>query len=179
MHDIDLYIGFSTSKSWISKMIRWFTKSKVSHVFISVRAFGTRLVIGADEGGLDWRTINKFEQSTKILYVFKPLRSNSAYAFEQFIEEYSGAEYDWIAAGNQGIKTRLKILWKIFGKWLSKKVKSNRLMCSEAVTRFLQQANYDATKGLNPEAVGHQDLLEIAINNPKEFKREVEIPKGK
>ena len=57
-----LAIGFSTTNSIWSKLIRWFTKANISHVYLKIwdQTFGTHLVLHSDWDGVQFDLLEKF-----------------------------------------------------------------------------------------------------------------------
>lgn len=57
-----IQICFSTTNGIHSKLIRWFTKANVSHVYLKIfdQTFGTYLVLHADWDGVQFDLLDKF-----------------------------------------------------------------------------------------------------------------------
>lgn len=62
-----LIVGFSTSKAWYSRLIRWFTKSRCSHTFLLVKMLGELLVF--QEGPLGWgaKSFTQFKEENTVV----------------------------------------------------------------------------------------------------------------
>jgi hypothetical protein len=60
-------IGFSASKSWVSKVIRWFTRSDWSHTFIVIGEIeGVVLISEADWRGVQVARLDKYVGKCKV-----------------------------------------------------------------------------------------------------------------
>lgn len=173
--DLNITIGFSTTNSWTSKLIRWFTNSKISHSFVAINLFGARIIIGAESYGLDWRTKARFEQKNSIKAVYKPIALPVQDSFAWFVREYAGAAYDWGAAGATGIRAKLGALWKYIKGWFTSLPSKDRLMCEEVPTRLLQHAGYTTVKDIDPELTSAEVLMQLC-DRSSEFKLEWKAP---
>ena len=162
MSDLNLMIGFSSSHGWLSGMIRWFLKSRISHTFLSIDTFGARLTIGADEGGLNWCEVSRFKKTNQVMLVLRP-RQNIDTVFDWFVQKHAGAEYDWISAGIGGIRTRIKWMWYWFKHWLRKGVKKESLNCAEVTGLLLERAGYPFAVGLDTEITTAQELMFMCL----------------
>jgi len=162
MPQLNLMIGFSSTHSWISRLIQWFLNSQISHTFVSVDVFNTRLIIGADEGGLNWEDVSRFKAKTQVRLVLRPKKDLTG-VFETFVQRYAGVEYDWISAGIGGIKTRLRWLWKIAKRKLLSWTKPDRMNCAEVTGHLLKSGQYDFMADANLESTSAQDLLHLCL----------------
>lgn len=172
--DLNLCIGFSTSNSWISKIIRWFTNSKISHCFVAVDLFGARLIIGAEAWGVDWRTKARFEEKNQIKVVLKPKALPIDNSFGWFVHEYAGASYDWGAAGATGIKAKLGRWWKLISHWFAKWPKDDALHCEEVPYKILEHAGYNivqtlkvSTEAPSSDYISAEQMMQACLKSPE------------
>jgi len=59
---VKVTIGFSTTNGLMSRTIRWFTKARISHVYLKIydQTFGTELVVHSDWDGVQFNLFEKF-----------------------------------------------------------------------------------------------------------------------
>jgi uncharacterized protein YycO len=145
-------IGFSTTKAWISRVIRWWTKSKVSHVFLVYfdDARGEDMVLDVAWSGVRRVSLREFheEQNDVVALVEMPgeLESPLRSAFA-----WLGRPYDW--------KTLVRF-WRVARPFL-KPSAGPAMICSEMVVRVLQQAGYPGALELDPKATTPHQLLQF------------------
>lgn len=164
---LKLTFGFSTGNCWTSKLIRWVTRSKVSHAWIAFNFLGIRLFVGADETGLSFCSEWRFKRTNKVMAEFSRAEDLTA-SLKWFINLYAGTEYDFGAAGATGIKDRFVKLWKRFGAWLRKKLSSgDKLICTEVLVRIFQHAELPEFTELDPETTDAQILLTRCMKSCK------------
>lgn len=152
-------IGFSTSKSsWISRIIRWFTKSTTSHCFIVYYddEWGRDMVMES-EGGLGGAVrIVPFEVIGGIIALITP-KHDIEVGMNKMADRL-GQMYDY--GGLFGMA------WVILGRWLKKKwanpwQSSKAMFCSELVAQVLIDSNYPGADKLTPHNTDPQMLLEF------------------
>lgn len=160
-------VGFSTSKSsWISKIIRWFTRSKVSHTFLIYydQDFSRDMVMEATEGGFRIVPFDQYTKGADYLRVFMP-RQSIDYGVLIAVD-WLGQHYDY--AGLIGM------MWVMLCRWFKRKVhnplhSSGTMFCSTAVTMVLQAAKYINTEKFDPASTNPEDLEEFCIVNMDEM----------
>jgi hypothetical protein len=149
-------VGFSTSNALVSRLIRYFTKAKVSHTFLVIRSpmLEEDLVIEAGWGGFQATTLRRFKKKNEIVALLKPivpldkgLRDSLAWL---------GESYDF--GGLFGMA------FVLLGRWLRRKYAnplhdSRALFCSEANTLVLQASGYPGADGLAPTETSPEDLF--------------------
>lgn len=156
-----IFIGFSTSNAWYSRLIRWATGAKCSHTFLVVPFMGVQLVLEEGVFGYSARTLSNMQadgsQLVALMVPVVPLESAVAKSFD-----WLGQRYDY--AGLLGMS------WVMFKRWLGKKVRnpfaSHRAMfCSESVTKVLQAANWPGAAELDPSATDPETLRKFIIES--------------
>jgi hypothetical protein len=131
-------IGFSTTNSFWSNLIRMFTKSHVSHVYIRLEDdfLGTQLVIHADWLGVCIDYLDTFKQLNKIIVEYEIEHPD----FEKVIKQnfkFLGKKYDY--------SLLLSHVWFIvFKRWFQRKVKNplvdpTKIICVDFVLRILNE----------------------------------------
>lgn len=164
-------VGFSTTNFWISKAIRWITRSKVSHAWVGFydESLGINFVIQAESWGLELRPRKRWEQENSLVAEYTPIGGDLTASLHWLID-CLGNKYDFGSLFWSGIAN----FFKRYAKSISKKFVWNsptRLMCSESVIRFLDKGSYASVKDFDPEITSPEQLL-IAVNKAdKEFKK--------
>ena len=154
--------GFSTSDWWVSRVIRFFTRAKVSHAFVLLE--GTELgdlVLEAEWCGLKLSTRAALTRgSTRIVALVDPIPGMAGP-----VEKATRAALSWLDvpydyAGLFGMA------WVAFGRWLGKKWKNplrsaRSMFCSDAVVALV----------LQPAGWPGAAELERAIDRPRSTRR--------
>jgi hypothetical protein len=175
--DRDFTIGFSTSKSFISAMLRWLMSSSISHVYGSWKIHkDVRMVVGMESNGLDWRPLRKFNKTNELKYVFKPAAGKLAdpaileAMLNDFSNEYANKEYAFNVIGLLFIYSVLNKLGSI-GRWVRKKIHGSisylslrffgddKEVCCSAYIELLQKAEYSCVSHLKSHENDTQELL--------------------
>jgi len=153
----NITIGFSTSNAIVSKVIRWFTKSKASHAYIAFddRDLGRRIVMEASLYGYKLVQHEHWSKKNKVVKEFtckKRLTESLKYMAGEL-----GKDYDFWSAF--GLAARRWV-----GKWYKNPFRDpKKLHCSEAMVLFLQQAGL--ALDLDPESTTPEDLLQYCLQN--------------
>jgi hypothetical protein len=154
-----LRVGFSTTDSFVSKTIRWFTQSEVSHTFVLYYdpAFQQTMVVEADWTGFRIIPLERFEKSNRIVEIREiPVDEDPALSATAFM---LGSPYDFKGLLGHALARVASVV-------LRRKVNtpfrsSRKIICSEAVVRILQVISYPDAEKLIPDAVSPQDLLDF------------------
>jgi len=164
MKDLQITIGFSTTNKLMSRIIRWVTRGNVSHAWIAFydHCLDTRLVMQAETWGYEVRPWERWQRENILIAEFKTQQDMTISL--RWIAPALGAKYDWTSAFFSGVK-----------RWLGRWVKSHfnspkKLMCAEAVIRFLQHSGSYAVSNLDPETTTPASLLR-AVNTSSEFQK--------
>ena len=150
-------VAFSTDKnSWISKIIRWFTNSRVSHTFLVYydQDFVRDMVMEATEGGFRVVPFSKYE--SQVVSIFVPKQSIEVGLVKAV--DWLGEHYDY-----EGL---IGMIWVEFGRWLKRKWHnplhaSDSMFCSEAVVRILQWSAYPGSDQFEPCSTDPEMLLKF------------------
>ena len=148
-------VGFSTTKGVLSRIIRWFTKSRASHAWLLYHDsdWDLDMVMEATEGGFKLTAFERFLSENVIVKVFDP-----KYPIDSGVKKLAsklGEGYDYLGL--------FGMLIHIIGGWLKKTWKnpwasSDKMFCSEAVAEALKLAEYPGFL-LNPSDTEPEDLL--------------------
>jgi hypothetical protein len=140
-------IGFSSSPSWISRVIKWFTKSRWSHCFVVWRVIGPAdddvLLIEAGEFQVQIVTLGKYMRGNyefEILDVSSLINSEKKKEADKKLVSKVETLYGWLQLIGFGIVILLR---KWFG-WKSKKnIWGRGKICSEVVAEYLIDCGAD------------------------------------
>lgn len=159
-------VVFSTSKHLFSKVIRFVTRSKVSHASISVHLYGVPVIIESTVGGVKIYPRDKFEKENTLVYEYEVIPDVHD-ALQQAIEDV-GEHYDYV-----GILGYIPVM---IGRWFKKKVKNilaspTKMVCAEFVVK-IDKDNKMFPKEITDAAteVTPEDLVEACNKRPEVFK---------
>ena len=146
---------FSTSSGWISGLIRWFTKSRASHVMIGCEVMGVSMLMHCTEGGVQFTPRKKwFGDGNKLVaeYTFKPDVSEGV----KHATDLLGERYDYLSI--------IGFIWVIFWGWLKVKVKNplaskGAMVCSEFILHVDHKDKIPEWNDLEYETTTPEDLL--------------------
>jgi len=173
----NITIGFSTSNRILSKIIRFITRSKVSHAWIAFddTTLNMRMVLQAEAWGFEVRPWERWCHENTLVGEFIPVGNDLTQAFV-FISKYLGTKYDYDSAAIVGFFDLLKKWFKVKFT-ISPNENPSKLMCSEAVIRFLQYADYVVVRYLNPETTSPGGLYERILMSA-EFTQKEDVKCG-
>lgn len=121
-----------TGKSWISKAIRWWTKSQYSHTAMYVEVWGQPYIVDAQKDGFNLRPYDKWMQ--KYEYEFdisrSPFAKSKANRKELAVRALSKVGVTAYDFESLLLRQPYKI---ITGKWRKRKKENDRMYCSEAI----------------------------------------------
>lgn len=110
-------LGFSRTNNLPSKLIRWFTKSQVSHTYLRlyVPTFKRYFVLHADWDGVKFELAEKFDTENIVIkeYIINDKRLDDAIVKNLW---YIGRRYDYVKLFNWAWAIMLK-------RWIVRKVK--------------------------------------------------------
>jgi hypothetical protein len=152
----DIIIGFSTSSSIVSRVIRWFTRSKISHAWVSFYSeeLGFRLIMHATFGGYKLERWVKWKKENKIISKFS-CSTDLSYGVRKMAEQL-GKDYDWKSAAMLACRRWIR-------KFYNPVQDPDMLQCSEAITKLLHYHSF--ALGLDPESTTPKDLAIFCAEN--------------
>ena len=164
-NDLNITICFTVGTGWSSKLIRWFTFSKISHAMVVFddHSLGARLCLSADSNGFVLKPFEKDKHSVRA--EFKPVGPDLTESLRWLSDRYLNTKYDFWSAGMTGIKRRFKRLWKWIKNWAWSKKNLHKVMCSESVIRMEGKAGYISIADLEPELTDAQVLMDSHMEN--------------
>lgn len=151
-----IYIGFSTQpKSTLSRIVRWFTKSKTSHALIVFQMFGRDWIL---ESGIKGVVILPIERLDGVMVELIPVPQLSEEDLSKAMVNNLGDDYDFTGLFGMAIN--------VLGRWFKAKWKNpwnnpRSMFCSEFVVKTLQQSGYPGADRLEAATTTPQDLLDF------------------
>lgn len=160
-----IQIGFSTHKNNIlSKIIRWITKSPISHCWILYYdiQFKIEMVLESTTEGFRILPFKTYQKQNDNIVLFNPKFSLTMGLIKA--GEKLGTKYDF--------KGLFGSIFPIIGRWFKRKWKnpfysSKELFCSEAVTEIMKDSKYPGSDKFDPSTTNPNDLYNF-------FKKETE-----
>lgn len=178
MADNSFRIGFSTTNKWTSRFIRWVTRSKVSHVYVSLPMFGDRLVFQSDSHGVAMEWWSRFEAHNKIVAEFELQDTPGGWKgwrgalATKALFPLLHAPYDFKAVWGFA----WVLLGRVFGRrWKNPFAQRSAYVCSEFGLLWLQAGGVDKFEGLDSERLVPEDVLELCYDNKDLALRDKEV----
>jgi hypothetical protein len=155
-----VYVGFTTTDSLLSRVIRYFTKSDVSHSFMAFELFGKLWILEAGISGvviLPWERLPKDSRIVDYFEIDGIMPKDLVSAMDNL-----GSSYDFTGL--------FGFIFPIVGRWLKKKWhnpwnNSKSLFCSEFVTSTLQSCNFPGAESLIPSDTSPSDLRDFLFKS--------------
>lgn len=155
---VRIRIGFSTSATWHARVVRWMTRSKVSHAFFILENsfLGDDLVLEADPPDVHLRALSEFVKTNRIVKTVEmpeTLRVGISQAVRLL-----GRPYDYRAFFGVGLV--------VIGRWLRRKWRNpfnarKSLDCIEMIVSVLQLSGYPGSERLDATQLSPQQLMEF------------------
>ena len=151
-----IHVCFSTQpKNLLSRLVRWFTKSKASHSFLTFDALGRSWILESGVKGIVVLPLDKFKDEL-VAAVQVPEISDEV--LSKVMDEHLGLDYDFTGLFGMGIN--------YLGRWFKAKWKNpwnnpGSMFCSEFVVETLQEAGFPGADKLVAADTSPQDLLDF------------------
>jgi len=163
-------IGFATNNhSQISKIIRWFTKSKWSHTFVITDVFMDRVyLMEANAGGTDFRTWREYSNPAVVpTELWQPMANAPAVdaALAKAQERFEGVTYGYFEL----LGIAMKILAAKMGLRFHDPIEQGAI-CSQVVWFYLQELFPKEFGDLDEHSVSPEDLHRI-VSTSINFRR--------
>lgn len=153
-----ILIAGTTSTGTLSRLIRWVTRSDVSHVCVVDTAgiYGRSLVLEAHEDGFRAVTLSTFLQQNKLIRCYVPATDLSLSV--HLLVDSLGRPYDF--GGLVGC------LWVLLGRafnrtWANPWQDQRAFFCSEALTDFLKKLGHPGFEKAIPSSTTPEDLCTL------------------
>jgi uncharacterized protein YycO len=135
-----------SGKRWISRAIKWFTKSKFSHTALFIEIWGQPYIIDAQRDGVNVRPLDAWKEKYDydIVVHRSPSELDSVELSKRAMTKVGHTAYDL-----EGLLLRQP--WKLItGSWKVKENEDERMYCSEYVAWvYTVEKSYH----MSPEAV--------------------------
>jgi hypothetical protein len=157
-------IGFSTSNSVVSKIIRKLTKSKVSHTYIKCQVERYDVVLHANQHGVEFDKYNDFDRKFEIVAEYDlKLTAEQEDAFMAYAIRQLDRSYDFLGVAG--------FMWVLLNRSFGRKVKnpfSNKsaYYCSELIICSLQAAQFVGSELFDKDLVTPEELLVFLNTHP-------------
>ena len=161
-------VGFSTSSWWVSRLIRWATKSTVSHAFLLLDGpdghplFGD-LVLEAEWCGWALSSLATLKRgTTHVVTLVEP-----AIPLGPAVHDAAGwlsEKYNYEGLLGEALVSLGRRLGK---RWRNPLRNSRSMFCSEAICYVFIAANYPLAITLDPQSTSPQDLLDFLTPSAK------------
>jgi hypothetical protein len=156
---MQIKIGFSTSNGWLPRIIRFFTRAKVSHTFILMQdaLYGRDMVLEAAWLGFTMRTLDGFiKAGNQVVALIDPKQPIDA-GVDQALG-WLDTLYDYTGLLGMAVVEIGRYLKR---QWHNPSHGPHALFCSEANTKILQLSGYPGADKLVAEETSPEDLLEF------------------
>lgn len=158
---------FTTTNSWLSKLIRFFTKGRSSHVMVGIKVYDQDMFLHCTSGGVQVTPREKWLKGSTLVaeYEIVPdVTSGVKQAFRLLNDNYDYPAllgYAW-----------LLVMWRLFKKKVKNPLASTTsYVCSEFVCHLdLTGACIKEWSNLDPERTHPEDLL-VICENSENFKK--------
>lgn len=133
-------VGFSTTNSWWSRGIRWFTQAQVSHCYIRIydEFLHAPMIIHADYPGVIFDHQDVFDQHNITIEEFEIDDKRLEKGFEKNLKHLR-KKYDWWNFLSWALALKMKRWWK--RKKRAPLENPKRLICTEFVARILNDSD--------------------------------------
>jgi hypothetical protein len=157
------HIGFSTTNKIGSRIIRWASRSKVSHVFVSFPVMGDRLVFQANSKGVAMEWWSRFKKKNTIVAQYELV--NGGDKWTGWRGALATSQLFPLLHSSYDFKAILGFVWVLIGKWFGRRWKNplaqrSAYFCSELGLLWLQAAQVANVKGYDSESAWPEDVLQ-------------------
>lgn len=148
-------IGFSTTRSLVSGVVRWFTKSTVSHSFITFDWLDQKWVIEAEANGVQIVPMSNFLARKNIIVKTFDM-PNLTMNHLKLVLDNAGEAYDYTGL--------FGAIFTIIGSWFKMKWhnpwnNAKEAFCSELIAQWLKDLDIPAADSLIPSDMTPMALL--------------------
>lgn len=148
-------IGFSTTDKVVSRIIRWFTNSQVSHTWVMFDVHGIPMVLEATFEGVRLVPYESFATGHKVVATF-----DLPYSIEGVrpLLTYLGTSYDF---GGLVGSFFVQLGHFLKQKWHNPGNNRKALFCSEMIVDWLQMRGFPGAENLVSAETSPQDLFDL------------------
>lgn len=155
-------IGFSTTNAPLSRLIRWLTKSAVSHTWLVYydEDFGQDMVLEATLTGVRLVPYDVFKRHNKLVTEVRPVTVPLQAGLAE-VGRWLGAHYDF--GGLLGMAVVL-LGRSLKRRWRNPLRSSRAMFCSELVAVALKASKYPGTDSWVPSQVDPDTLYKHVLS---------------
>jgi len=150
-----MLVGLHKGKSWLSRLIRWQTRSQYSHASAVLLGLDPVTIEAVEGIGVHKLGFRGFQPDVD--YFLAPLTEEQERAAVEFLEEQIGKPYDWSMVAR--FISRRQEARKTSGKWF----------CSELVFAAIKKAGVALLSGCEPWEVSPGLLAKSPLLQPYRF----------
>jgi len=159
---------FTASQFFLSRLIRWITGGRTSHVMIEYPSalWGNRWAAEATVGGT--RMIRADRVNHHVVAVYE-CRFNAQDALQAISGYIGDTGFDYPGLVSLAVP---KLVWRWFRKKVRNPIHNNPgMFCSELVATMLMAAKLPGTENWIAEEITPEDILKYCENTPSWFNR--------
>jgi len=160
---VKVTIGFSTTNRLLSRVIRFVTRGRVSHAWITFYddTLNTKVVMQAEWWGYELRPWTRWQRENRLVAEFE-LRVPQEMGLRAIrrTAQHLGEDYDRVGALWAGVSGWLRRWWRA-RLTLRPRRTPRKLMCAEGALMCLKAAGIDDVQGLYEETTDPETLLEV------------------
>lgn len=150
-----MIVGFSKAKNILSRLIRWVTKSEVSHTFLRLKIKGQDMVLHSNQWGVNFDQYEDFVKHSDIVAQFELTMEQEDAAWDYALTKLD-RPYDFLAIAG--------FAWVLLNKRFGRKTKNpfpnkSAYFCSELVIEALKAAEFPGSADLDRELTSPEDLI--------------------
>lgn len=154
-------LGFSTTNKILSRLVRWFTKSKVSHCFVIFEWLGEEWVLESEWAGIQIVPMSSFMARQNIIVETIELPDVTMEDLKPALKD-AGVPYDY--SGLFGS------IFPIIGHWFKMRWSnpwnnSKAMFCSEFIVKWFQEMGFEPANNLVPEDTTPDQLLKVLMEH--------------
>jgi type III secretory pathway component EscS len=148
-----VHVGFSTTGGWLSRMVRRFTRSRVSHCIVVYRSdiFAQEMVLEASGNGFRMISWRRWDRANKLVALYRlNFPQDDLRTALQRLADRLGDSYDTISLFGFAVRRWLRLKTVPFNS-------KAKLVCSEALALFLHWCGMpiDNIGAMTPQSLLH------------------------
>jgi hypothetical protein len=159
--NLDVRIGYSTTGSILSRIIRFFAPGRATHTFIVFwdPAFAQDMILEAGWLGIVIKSLKAAREDREIVAILRPPQPVDDGLI--FAAQWLGERYDYLGlVGMAGV-----LFWRRFGRrarnWLHS---GHALFCSDAAALLMQKGGYQGAESLDPACCDPPALMQWQLD---------------
>jgi hypothetical protein len=159
---LDVTAGFSTTDRWLSRIIRFITRGRVSHAWVAFHdvTLDVRMVLQAEWWGFELRPWARWTRENILVAEFQLLvPPEMQLRAIRRMRDHLGEKYDKVGALWAGISGWLKRWWNA-RLTLRPRRTPHKLMCAEAQLICLKASGIEVVADCYEETIDPETLLE-------------------